>query len=300
MKRHAFLIIAHRDFYILGKIMELLDDERCDFFLHIDKDAPDVDLSLIRSFAKKSGLFFAERKSIKWGGYSQVDCEMRMLRLASSHGTYCYYHLLSGADMPIKTKEEIFSFFDKNDGREFIHFTARHASEAMTDRIKYYHLNDLYAKPGTGLSKLQRSIVGLLDNGFLSLQKLFSVNRIRRRSITVMYGANWFSITDMLCRYILARSDEIKKTYRLSACADEVFLQTAVYSSPFRDSLYLPSFDNDYRQAARCIDWSRGNPYIFRKDDLEELISSDFMFARKFDTQTDREIIDRLFERLYK
>ena len=48
----------------------------------------------------------------------------------------------------------------------------------------------------------------------------------------------------------------------------------------------------------RHIDWKRGKPYIFRNDDFDELISSNCMFARKFDEKIDNEIIEKIFDYL--
>ncbi len=37
MKKHAFLIMAHNQYPLLEKLVDLLDDERADIYLHIDK-----------------------------------------------------------------------------------------------------------------------------------------------------------------------------------------------------------------------------------------------------------------------
>ena len=36
MNKHAYLIIAHNNFYILEKLILLIDDIRNDIYLHID------------------------------------------------------------------------------------------------------------------------------------------------------------------------------------------------------------------------------------------------------------------------
>lgn len=54
--------------------------------------------------------------------------------------------------------------------------------------------------------------------------------------------------------------------------------------------------NRDYVTSARLIDWSRGNPYVWRLTDYEELIHSDRMFARKFNWDTDKEIILKIAE----
>ena len=45
----------------------------------------------------------------------------------------------------------------------------------------------------------------------------------------------------------------------------------------------------------RLIDWNRGNPYVFKSSDFEELIKSDMLFARKFDCSVDKQIIDKIY-----
>ena len=39
--RHAILVMGHGDLNIMKKDMEILDDERFDFFIHIDKKSKD-------------------------------------------------------------------------------------------------------------------------------------------------------------------------------------------------------------------------------------------------------------------
>ena len=51
----------------------------------------------------------------------------------------------------------------------------------------------------------------------------------------------------------------------------------------------------DYHGCMRYVDWKRGNPYVFRMADYPQLKDSDFLFARKFDLNTDREICERLY-----
>ena len=52
--------------------------------------------------------------------------------------------------------------------------------------------------------------------------------------------------------------------------------------------------DNDVHAIMRLIDWKRGDPYVFKRDDYEELASSDLLFARKFDSKVDSAIIEQV------
>ena len=63
MDKHAYLIMAYRQFDVLEKILCILDDERNDFYIHIDKKAADFDPEVIKGAVKKSEIhFFAEKE----------------------------------------------------------------------------------------------------------------------------------------------------------------------------------------------------------------------------------------------
>ena len=108
-----------------------------------------------------------------------------------------------------------------------------------------------------------------------------------RERVEFYKGGEWFSITDELARYILVRKKVIRRQYRFALCADEIFIQTVVMSSPFKENI---------ENCKRLIDWNRGAPYVFRSDDKERLLTSNDLFARKFDSRIDDDIIRFLYD----
>ena len=112
--RHAYLIMAHNEWELLNTLLSLIDDPRNDIFLHIDKKVkkmPDL------YQPKYSKLYFTpKRYDVRWGDVGQVHSEMHLFRTAYEHGSYQYYHKLSGVDLPIKTQDYIHDFFDKHNG----------------------------------------------------------------------------------------------------------------------------------------------------------------------------------------
>lgn len=52
---------------------------------------------------------------------------------------------------------------------------------------------------------------------------------------------------------------------------------------------------NDYFASLRLIDWKRGNPYVWRENDYEELMQAPHLFARKFDETVDAAVIEKVF-----
>ncbi|MGN0490941.1 beta-1,6-N-acetylglucosaminyltransferase [Ruminococcus sp.] len=291
MKKHAYLIMAHNNWGLLKKIIILLDDERNDIFVHIDKNSSDFKIEYFEGITNKSELYFIPRLRIYWADYSLVDVELKLLSFAASHGSYQYYHLLSGSDLPIKTQDEIHYFFENKDN-EFIGICPQEVYYSVR-RVKYYHpflRNRFYRK---------NKFVKGADRCFEYLQRLFCVNRLKNKNIKIIDGWQWFSITDDFARYIISQRDYIEETFSKSIASDELVMQTMIYNNPdFYNRIYN---DEDLvKGSLRYIDWKRGEPYTFRKEDFEEIINQDeAIFARKFDPNVDSEIIDKIFHYIY-
>ena len=117
--------------------------------------------------------------------------------------------------------------------------------------------------------------------------------------IDLYQGSALFSITGECAKYVETQIPNIRKRFRYSLAADEVFLQTILMSSPFRDKIMdinLVTSSN-----ARLIDRSRpdgkNSPHIWRKQELDYLLSlpSNYCFARKFDEKVDFEAAQLIY-----
>lgn len=291
MDRHAYLIMAYNNWNFLKKLLILLDDERNDIFVHIDEKSSDFNRNYFNDVVKKSEIFFIHRYQVYWADFSQIKVELSLLSFAAEHSNYKYYHLMSGSDLPIKTQDEIHSFFEDRDS-EFIGICPQEVYYSVR-RVKYYHPfthNRFYRK-----SKLLK----IADRCFEHLQRLFCVNRLKKNNIKIIDGWQWFSITDDFARYIISQRDYIEKTFSKSIASDELVMQTMIYNNAdFYKRIYN---DKDLvKGSLRYIDWKRGRPYTFREEDFEEIINQEeACFARKFDPNVDSEIIDKIFRYIY-
>ncbi|WP_423221119.1 beta-1,6-N-acetylglucosaminyltransferase [Bifidobacterium breve] len=111
-------------------------------------------------------------------------------------------------------------------------------------------------------------------------------------------GAQWFSITDNLARYVVDNWSWCKQIFAHSFCSDEMFLQTIILNSSYRENIYHPQADDDYRAIMRLIQWNQGDLTTFRTKDYQELIYSPMIFAWKFNENIDEEIINLIAERI--
>lgn len=62
-------------------------------------------------------------------------------------------------------------------------------------------------------------------------------------------------------------------------------------------NLYHQNYDNDHVACVRLIDWKRGAPYVFTSNDYLELTNNQLCFARKFNCEVDKKIIDLMAEK---
>ena len=248
MSKHAYLLIAHNEPEVLKVLLRLLDDPRNDIFLHVDKRA-----AAVRREIEKIQLDYASLElldspmEVYWGDISQVEVEYRLFERAFACGPYAYYHLLSGVDLPIKSQDVIHQFCREHAGKEFVGFWngSFHQRDAKR-KVCRYHFFTKYFKGGP---RWKHGACALSRNMSLALQKVMPLRR--NAHLTLKKGYNWVSITNDFCAYLLQHKEQVFKTFRYTLCPDEIFLQTILWNSPFRDAIYSLNDASDGSMARR-------------------------------------------------
>ena len=288
--RHAYLILVHSHPKLLQVLVDMIDDERNDIYIHVDAKSDINQFASIR--AEKSNITYTKRLKIYWGHFSMVKAEYILFETARKGGPYLYYHLLSGVDLPLKSQDEIHHLLDGvYKGREFVGISIQ--TKSLPQRYRYFHLFGKQRRNNSSAGKRYK----LLRDYFIALQKKVGV--WRNKNVSILFGPQWVSITDDLCQYLLTKKKMVNKLYRMSFIPDESFIQTVIGRSCFEDSIYDRT--NDYESCMRLIDWEKGPdyPHIWTNQDWNELISSDRLFARKF-SEEDMEFIYRLKDYVLK
>ena len=138
--KHAYLIIAHNQFYLLKELVGLLQDDNNDIYVHLDKKANLDELKDVLGRKMLSDITIIQKHSVTWGGHSQINCEMTLLKKALDSGNnYDYLHIISGVDLPIKPIKYINDFFEQNNGKEFLYFDLIQDKENILSRCNEYH-----------------------------------------------------------------------------------------------------------------------------------------------------------------
>lgn len=281
--KFAYLIMAHDNEQQLRLLIEALDYKENDIYLHIDKKSKLKGISLE---TQRACLNVYWKFSVYWGDISQTKCQIFLLNEAiKSH--HDYYHLISGHDFPIKSHEEILTFFKKNAGKQFIHFESK--DFCMKETCKYYHvLAPLLSRCHDGYLK---NVISWIEKKILDFQR----NNDFKRDL--FCGANWYSITHDLAQEFCSKQNEVLKRVRWTISSDEYVLQTFFRTIAIGNyKLFAETKEpGDYHGIAREIDWYRGAPYVWKSEDFDYLMHSERMFARKFDQTIDMEIILKVF-----
>lgn len=276
--RMCYLIQAHKYPEQVARLVNKIMHPQMDIYIHVDKKVNEYPF---RKAIKNNCVFFIQdRVNVRWAGFSNALATVNGLReILSSKIQYEYIHVISGQDYPIKSNDNIFDFFLKNMGKEFMHYKSLYDEwQEALPKIEHYHFEDWSIKGKYRLSFLLRRI--LPKRKFPYSWKPYGYSR-------------WFSITSHLAKYMIEFMDnhpEFVKFFRYTTCGDEIFFCTIALHSPYAENIV-----ND---DLRYVDWSTkiqdpkaANPKILTIDDWDKLKASDKLWARKFDMHKDNEIL---------
>jgi hypothetical protein len=289
LKKHACLIVAHKDLHLLQQLISLLDDDRNDVYVQIDS-ASSLHPEALRTAQSK--LTILPRMRVYWGGLSLIQAELRLLRAASA-GAYHYYHLLSGSDLPLVSPECLHERLEDSN-LEYVDIDPACESFARW-KVGPYHF--LVETRPYRTSRTYR----ILGHALTKVQALVGIDRTRKSKMPYYHGSAFFSITHAFAEYVLRRERWVNARFRHTLIGEEVFMQTLLMRSPFQTS--LAGRGSHKTGNLRYIDWSRkdkNSPYTFRISDYRELkdASRQYLFARKFNRVVDHDIVDTIVNRI--
>lgn len=291
-KKHAYLIMAHHRMDLLRELLFALDDPRCDIYVHIDKKCKE---NCPIQEMEHSKLFFLDGMDVRWAGYTQIECELYLLRTALANGDYAYLHLLTGVSFPIKNNEYIYSFFEANAGYEFVGFD--HTAD-FSKRVKYVYLFNEMGKESTKADFRKEK----LRRRFVLVQKLLRYDRFKNYKMDCQKGIAYWSITSGFANYLLTQEEKIHDIFQYSICGDEVFTQTVLYNSPFKDRIY--DLSDEFKGSLRCMPWDSSigeRPgHNFDLNDFPYLESSPCLFALKFENDEGTALIQKIKKELLR
>jgi hypothetical protein len=309
----AYLMLPYHQPLQLLRLVERLDRSNAYFFIHVDKRSK-YTAEIIQELSKFPNVKIFSVHKINWAGFTTVEAEIDLMKMAVSSGIeFKYFVLLSGQDYPIKSNDYINSFFEKNHcdfiGFEKFDFLPGHFKE----KTDYYHFRDIpYINPR---NPKKIPFLVYLYFGLHKRLKRFMPKRKFFKNFEPYFGPQWFVLSNGTVKYILAFIKENKgylRFMRYTDAPDEFFFHTIIMNSERKANVYdydryvewlktkkeNEHFSQDF-SSLRYMDWSdRGKdqpkPAILDISYYETLRSSNDLFARKVDEKKSAELMDKI------
>jgi hypothetical protein len=273
----AYLILAHRNPEQVRRLIARLAGERARFLVHFDartdlsaheaqlRSLPDVRLA-------------DDRHKSDWGSFALVRATLDLMEAALAiHPEVRRLTLLSGQDYPIKPRRQIESFLlEEHPDRSF---------------VEHFRLPRPDWGPDGGMSRIEDRHV-LIAGRVRSLRNSrLGIRRSLPGGLTPFQGGQYWSLTRDCAELVLRYGEhhpEVVRFFRRTAMPDELFFQTIVMSSP----LAAMAENSDLRYER----WDEGgsHPAVLTAEDLPALRASQALFAKKFDTAVDPDVLDRI------
>lgn len=297
-----YLILAHKNPLQLSRMIERLDDGASKFFIHLDAKTP------IEPFAAclEGGhiRFIEPRERCVWGDFSIVRATIHLMEAASKEqGVFI---LMSGQDYPIQSQGYINAFLESNKEFDFIEIEPleeKWKPKMVKDKLEHYHIlhseerghSNCYA-PFRHCSVFQkvRTLMHLLK-GRLSQKNFRLLCSLPKRVAPFerqYAGSQFWAFSERtfyaVLHYIREHKATLEEYYKYTSSPDEIYFHSVLMDLVAKDSTIK------LKEQITYVNYFRKNN-VFITEDFDKLTSAKGkLFARKFDTDIDIEILNKL------
>jgi hypothetical protein len=286
MKKHTFLILAHKNVFLLKQLINTLSLYDGNIIVHFDAK---TSINLKKEFAEETHLgkahFIPNNIKVYWAGMSIVHATFLLIDYALSHfPESTYFHLLSENCFPVKSPNYFNAYFEKHNSTNFIKAFALPYSKwkhnGGLNRINHYYFVDYF----NSKQKTMQDFLWKSFNAFSRGVQLF-INYKRKypENFPNLYGGSqWWSLTNETIKYLndyYKNNKAVIRRFTYTLASDEIFIQTIFMNSPFSN---LARSDNNLRY----VDWRRELPGPYPrilnvKEHWNFIKQPDYLFARK-------------------
>jgi len=289
----AYCLIVYRSY---DQVKAIVDNLKIggDVYIHVNKKSNELFEKLKKYYSNSDNIYLVtNRVKVNWGGFSNVKAILNTFEEASALN-YDYYIHMSESDFPIKSvallKEKLKAendsiFFDKMEYDEhhiFEQFTKYNLFVESSLFRRYYKVRYYNDKIGRFLVKL----------GF---------KKTIAKDYKFYKSFPYYSLNDEALKYLLQfyeKDKKLKKIFKFSMSSDEYYIPTVLMNSHHRDtvkeSLHYMAFINEH-DVGKEVSLAK----TLCIGDFEFIKSlEDKFFARKFNTEIDNEICNKIINEL--
>lgn len=297
-----YLILAHKNPLQLGRMIERLDDGASKFFIHLDAKTPIEPFAAC--FEGAHIRFIEPRERCVWGDFSIVQATIRLMEAASEEQGI--FILMSGQDYPIQSQGYINDFLERNKDFDFIEIEPleeKWKPKMVKDKLEHYHIlhseergnSNCYA-PFRHCSVFQklRTLMHLLK-GRLSQKNFRLLCSLPKRVAPFerqYAGSQFWAFSERtfyaVLNYIREHKVALEGYYKYTSSSDEIYFHSVLMDLVAKDSTIK------LKEQITYVNYFRKNN-VFITEDFDKLTSEKGkLFGRKFDTDIDIEILNKL------
>jgi Core-2/I-Branching enzyme len=272
--RIAYVISAYKLPVQLVRLVRRLAAPGVTLAVHVDRKTRRSVVDEMVAGTRGLDVTFLPRHVSHWGGFGHVRTSLKGIdHLYRTGVEFDYAVLLTGQDYPLRSAASIAERLGGSGGASFMNWWplpyAPWGDRGGLDRFEDWHWVT-YDRKHIALPLRRRLPHGLAPFGG---------------------GAYWCfarPLVDYVQRFVTTSRDYVR-FFEHVLIPDELFFQTLIMNSPLRDSVVNDNL--------RYLDWSREPaPAVLGVGDLDRMLGSEKLFARKFDETVDRDVLDRLDE----
>jgi hypothetical protein len=275
--KQVFLIHAHKDLAQLNTLVEQLRDDDFITYVNLDRKS-DIDPARVHPAAR----LVSKRIDVRWGGFSQVQATLNSLQqIVDEVPAFDKVIFLSAQDFPLLPNEGLKRELAALADRELLDTVPiGEGGWPVAFRYEYF-----YREGGSWFERAASKLANRL---------LRALGRRRRmpRGLVPWGGSSWWALSrgcvDVLLDTV-ARDRALIRFFRTVQCPDEMFFQTLVMNSPWRERVLGENL--------RHIQWPRHgarNPKILDEADFEDIAAARAHFCRKLDSHASATLLPRL------
>lgn len=262
----GFIILAHEAYEELSPLLDTLCGFNDEIVFHFDQSSKHKDT--LNKVIGNYNVIIPKLEKVEWGEASIVNATLNSMELFKDKNVD-YVILLSGSCFPIKSRDELVLFLEKNRGCDFIDCHDVSHSSWVTDglekeRWEYYHY--LNWRKNKRLFTLSAKI-----------QKTLKIKRDFIGRIKPMMGSQWWCLQKSTISSILdfTEKNNGRKFISNTWIPDEFYIQSLVYNQKKATPELIKPQLTSYKFN------SRGIPKIYSYSDINEIKKINNFFIRK-------------------
>jgi len=272
--KQAILITAYKNAQQIYDIVDFFGKE-FEFYIHIDVKSK----LCLPDLAIYENVHIYKEYVVNYASENHLKAILFLSERALTHQDNYYFHLITGQDFPIKSK----NYFTQqlNTSKDYIEYRCL-PSDMWADgsgglnRIQHYHFLNIFNlrfKIKIGIGKLHKIMC-----------KIQQILKFKRKHSLLSYypalygGSTYWSLKRNSLQFIVdSANDHVIKSIDHTFCVEEIFIQTVLLNSDYKNNVVNDNL--------RYIDWVSGRggyPGFLDETDYENLVYTNCLFARKF------------------